>query len=429
MEAVTMSLKIFYDGECTFCANYVKLLKLREQAGQVELISLRDTNDDVSRVLQKGYNVNTGFVVEHDGITYHGKAAFAYLNSLAGSGNWLNRTIGWFGQQQKISRIIYPFLVVLRYLLLALQGGALIRSKDARDASAIAAETYGSRAIRLHLLLLVAIYVVISIESVSDFGWQAFYVTGTVIFLAGYVYSFSHQDHAIRLAEKLRNGSLLVLLAYLALWFVLTNTGNMIVMRRVLAFVAGFPAIGLMLDLYLARRHDSGSGHLVAGTPFALLLFCLIPGFIFPPFYGGIAGWTVSVDKSMPVAITGVRLVNDQNEEIWHNPAFLQPHTQKGRFRKAFLHSKRTHADYMAFLLKNYRRIYPILEKGRLPHQVYIGAFAYPTHNLQRNNSADYVDVFHPDRIVALKYQTRNYNWDRSLHSVKDGFVHTVPAK
>ena len=60
----------------------MKLLRLREVVGDVRLISLRDNGPEVSRILTSGLNVNSGFVVEHEGVTYHGARAFHYLNTL-----------------------------------------------------------------------------------------------------------------------------------------------------------------------------------------------------------------------------------------------------------------------------------------------------------------------------------------------------------
>ena len=61
-------MKIYYDGDCTYCSHFVKLVRLRKAvAGDVQLISLRDDNPDVARILRSDFNVNSGFVVEHDG--------------------------------------------------------------------------------------------------------------------------------------------------------------------------------------------------------------------------------------------------------------------------------------------------------------------------------------------------------------------------
>ena len=398
-----MALKIYYDGDCYFCSNYVHLLQLRDVVGEVELVSLRETSDDVRRILDKGYNVNTGYVVEHEGKIYHGSDAFAYLNGLLDSRNWLNRVLHTVGKHRFIAFSLYPLLVVGRYLLLFLQGRPLIQSKVSREQTS-QQETYTSRGFRLALLSVSIIFFMQAVKSVDNVA-TLFSVASGIVSAGLFTWTVVQERIAQKWGALLRDGSLLTLLVFAFIWFLLVNSGYNVFYRRLFGFIGAFPVIALFLSLYFEKRKEPNVGKICAAVPCALIVFVLFPGFIFPPFYGGIAGWTMDVDKSKPVIISGIRLVNDEQEEIWHNPAFLQPHTQVGRFQKAFLASGHKRDAYLAFLFENYKRIYPTLQIGRLPHQIYLGDFAYPTHNLQSNNSKEYVGAFHPDRITALKYQ------------------------
>ena len=47
-------MKIYYDGDCPFCDNYVSLLKLKDTVGDVKLINLRESKKDKDRLLKKG---------------------------------------------------------------------------------------------------------------------------------------------------------------------------------------------------------------------------------------------------------------------------------------------------------------------------------------------------------------------------------------
>lgn len=60
-----------------------------------------------------------------------------------------------------------------------------------------------------------------------------------------------------------------------------------------------------------------------------------------------------------------------------------------GRFQRAFLASGATHEQLMIFMLENYTRGFPTLERGRLPSEWLLGRFAYPSHNLADSNAAE----------------------------------------
>ena len=58
-------------------------------------------------------------------------------------------------------------------------------------------------------------------------------------------------------------------------------------------------------------------------------------------------------------------------------------------------------ASKFLFLYENYERIYPTLQKKRLPHQKILGKYAYPTHNLSNFNSQFL--HFPPNRISLIR--------------------------
>ena len=181
---------------------------------------------------------------------------------------------------------------------------------------------------------------------------------------------------------------------------------------RVVAFIVATPLLAITIELYRHYAKRPHVGAIPALVPMVLIIAALTPGLYIPPYYGGIAGWTMEVDREKPIDVTGYKLVNDIGQEIWLNHAFLQPHTQNGRFRRAYLNSGRSESDYMGFLFSNYVRIYPMLERGRLPHQYALGTFAYPPHNLSDNNALDYVGDFSPERIVAIRRVSEYYDWN-----------------
>ncbi|UIY31430.1 DUF393 domain-containing protein (plasmid) [Neorhizobium galegae] len=64
------ALTIIYDGECPFCSQYVKLLKLRDAVGKVELVNARDKHPAVDIVRSAGVVLdNTMAILQGEGFT------------------------------------------------------------------------------------------------------------------------------------------------------------------------------------------------------------------------------------------------------------------------------------------------------------------------------------------------------------------------
>ncbi len=71
-ENLPESLQIVYDGECPFCSEYLKVLRLRDAAKTVELISARDPHPLVDEVLKLGFDLDEGMVAKVGEVYYHG---------------------------------------------------------------------------------------------------------------------------------------------------------------------------------------------------------------------------------------------------------------------------------------------------------------------------------------------------------------------
>jgi predicted DCC family thiol-disulfide oxidoreductase YuxK len=115
-------LSVVYDGECPFCSSYVTLYRIRQQTDHVHLIDARSGHPLVADIRRRGYDLDAGMVVQFEGRLYHGAEAMnllAILGSRGGLFNWLNRTIF---RHPRVSRVLYPWLVRGRLLLLRLLG-------------------------------------------------------------------------------------------------------------------------------------------------------------------------------------------------------------------------------------------------------------------------------------------------------------------
>jgi predicted DCC family thiol-disulfide oxidoreductase YuxK len=117
-----LSVEIIYDGDCPFCASFVKMVRLRDVFGQVNLIDARDSTLPLVDSLRQKYRLDDGFVVIHDNQEFYGHEALNFI-SLATSDSSLVR---FFMKSPffrgGLGRAIYPVMVSGRKLALRLMG-------------------------------------------------------------------------------------------------------------------------------------------------------------------------------------------------------------------------------------------------------------------------------------------------------------------
>jgi predicted DCC family thiol-disulfide oxidoreductase YuxK len=118
---------IIYDGDCIFCANYVRLLRLRQSIGKVELLNARSDDPRVKDYWGQGYDLNRGMLFVHAGRVYHGDEAINVLASLSSDSTVFNRVNGLVLSNARTARMVYPFLKFGRRVVLLLRGKRLLR--------------------------------------------------------------------------------------------------------------------------------------------------------------------------------------------------------------------------------------------------------------------------------------------------------------
>ena len=72
---------IIYDGDCVFCSNYVRFVRLQDTVGPVFLVDARSADPIVSDYRKLGYDLNAGMLFIWRGAAYHGADA---VHALAG---------------------------------------------------------------------------------------------------------------------------------------------------------------------------------------------------------------------------------------------------------------------------------------------------------------------------------------------------------
>lgn len=117
---------IVYDGECIFCQNYVRLVRLREAVGKVELLNSRSNDPRIARYWRDGYDLNEGMLFVHEGHIYHGSDAIHKIAQLCSPETRFNRLNGSLFSSATIAGLAYPALKLGRLLTLRLRGRKLI---------------------------------------------------------------------------------------------------------------------------------------------------------------------------------------------------------------------------------------------------------------------------------------------------------------
>lgn len=112
---------IVYDGDCIFCQNYVKLVRLRENVGKVELLDARSADPRVVGFQQQGYDLNQGMLFVHQGKVHHGSDAVHMMALLSLSSGILGQLNRRLLSHPRIAAAVYPFLKAGRRVTLFLR--------------------------------------------------------------------------------------------------------------------------------------------------------------------------------------------------------------------------------------------------------------------------------------------------------------------
>jgi predicted DCC family thiol-disulfide oxidoreductase YuxK len=121
-ESRPKAITIVYDGECPFCASYVKLLRLRDAAGPVRLVDARSDDPAVQRVREAGFDLDEGMALIDAETIWHGEDCInriALMSTPSGLFNRINATVF---RSPRASKALYPVLRGGRNLALRLMG-------------------------------------------------------------------------------------------------------------------------------------------------------------------------------------------------------------------------------------------------------------------------------------------------------------------
>jgi hypothetical protein len=199
----------------------------------------------------------------------------------------------------------------------------------------------------------------------------------------------------------------------IAIHFIFINEiGEFVIFRRFYQLVIMLPLLWIFFDFFKFKK-ESYKNKITHGFLYITLLSIVLPGLYLPPFFSGIPGWTVEIDKSKNISIDGVFLVRNDGEEIRFSRSIVSPINFVTRLNTYMIrrHPEKIH-DLLNFYKATYIKRYHILEKGLTPSQTILGKFAYPTHN--PHGEFDY-STFPPESIKEIKLSIKYYRWDKKF--------------
>jgi predicted DCC family thiol-disulfide oxidoreductase YuxK len=101
---------IVYDGDCPFCAQYAKLLRLREALGPVALINARDDHEVVRYMQDQGINLNEEVALVVDGRIYAGADCLHRLALMSTGSGVFNALVARAFASPRLAHRLYPVL-------------------------------------------------------------------------------------------------------------------------------------------------------------------------------------------------------------------------------------------------------------------------------------------------------------------------------
>ncbi|MEM7221349.1 MAG: DCC1-like thiol-disulfide oxidoreductase family protein [Pseudomonadota bacterium] len=109
---------MIYDGDCPFCASYVKLVRIREACGELALIDAREGGPVVDELVAAGFDLDEGMVLKMGGRYYHGADCIHALALMGSSSTLFNKFNAWTFASPGRSKLLYPVLRACRNLAL-----------------------------------------------------------------------------------------------------------------------------------------------------------------------------------------------------------------------------------------------------------------------------------------------------------------------
>lgn len=126
---------LVYDKECPLCDMYCRLVRIRENAGELLIINARDSTEVMQEITDQGLDIDQGMVLKMNNVLYYGADAIHVLSMISSRSGFFNRVNFWIFRSRIASRILYPLLRAGRNLLLKMLRKSKINNLGKADNS------------------------------------------------------------------------------------------------------------------------------------------------------------------------------------------------------------------------------------------------------------------------------------------------------
>lgn len=123
---------IVYDGQCPFCSRYVKLVRLRQSLGHVQLVDARQPGPAMAEIRATGLDLDEGMALRLNGRWYHGDECIHMLALLSTPSTFFNKLNSAVFRSRPAAKLLYPALRAGRNLTLLVLGRRKMSQRSAQ---------------------------------------------------------------------------------------------------------------------------------------------------------------------------------------------------------------------------------------------------------------------------------------------------------
>ena len=124
---------LVYDKECPACDNYCRIIRIRDDIGDLKIINARDDSAILQEITAQGLDIDQGMVLKLGGQIYYGADAIHALALISSRSGLFNRINYSIFKSKTLALILYPILRFFRNLLLKILGKTKINNLGIED--------------------------------------------------------------------------------------------------------------------------------------------------------------------------------------------------------------------------------------------------------------------------------------------------------
>ena len=128
---MSSDLTFIYDGECPFCNHFAELLEVKSKLKNISILDGRKNPILINSLLEKGYDIDKGAILQIGEDIFHGAAAINIISSkITNPSSSLLKVLSNIFKSTKRTKLIFPFLIRARRFALISKGVSTSLAKN-----------------------------------------------------------------------------------------------------------------------------------------------------------------------------------------------------------------------------------------------------------------------------------------------------------